>query len=98
MYYVIIGRDKENSLKDRKSARSDHLARLQQLRDEGLLLTAGPCPRVDSEDPGEAGFSGSVIVAEFDCLESAQKWADADPYTKSGVYESTEVKPFKKVF
>ena len=98
MYYVIVGYDKENSLQARKGARSGHLERLKQLRDEGRLLTAGPCPSVDSEDPGEAGFTGSVIIAEFDCLESAQQWADDDPYIAAGVYERTEVRPFKKVF
>ena len=98
MYYVIVAYDKENSLQARMGARSGHLERLKRLRDEGRLLTAGPCPSVDSEDPGEAGFTGSVIIAEFDCLESAQQWADADPYIAAGVYERTEVRPFKKVF
>lgn len=98
MYYVLIGYDAENSLQDRLAVRPDHLARLQQLRDDGRLLTAGPCPNVDGEDPGKAGFSGSVIIAEFDSLESAQKWANDDPYTAAGVYTKTEVKPFKKVF
>ena len=98
MYYVIIAYDKENSLQDRIAVRSDHLARLQKLRDEGRLLTAGPCPKVDSESTGEAGVSGSVIIAEFDCLESAQQWAEQDPYCNAGVYEKTDVRPFKKVF
>lgn len=98
MYYVIIGYDKENSLQDRLSARPDHVARLQQLRNDGRLLTAGPCPNVDGEDPGDAGFSGSVIIAEFDSIESAQQWVDDDPYTAAGVYARIEVRPFKKVF
>lgn len=98
MYYAIIGYDKENSLNDRMAVRPEHVARLQNLRNEGRLLVAGPFPNVDGEDPGEAGFSGSVIIAEFDCLESAQKWADDDPYTATGVFTRTEVRPFKKVF
>ena len=98
MYYVIIAYDKENSMQDRVAARSDHVARLQNLRDDGRLLTAGPWPRVDSEDPGDASVSGSVIIAEFDCLESAQQWAEADPYCTAGVYETTDVRPYKKVF
>ena len=98
MYYVITAYDRENSMQDRMAARSDHLARLQKLRDEGRLLTAGPCPRVDSEDPGDAGVSGSVIIAEFDCLKSAQQWAEADPYCAAGVYEKMDVWPYKKVF
>lgn len=98
MYYVIIGYDKDNSLQERLAARPGHIARLQQLRNEGRLLTAGPCPNVDGEDPGEAGFSGSVIIAEFDSLHAAKKWAENDPYTAAGVYARTDVKPFKKVF
>ena len=98
MYYVITAYDRENSMQDRLAVRSEHLARLQKLRDEGRLLTAGPCPRVDSEDPGDAGVSGSVIIAEFDCLESAQEWAEEDPYCAAGVYKKTVVRPYKKVF
>ena len=80
------------------SVRADHIARLQALQDEGRLLIAGPHPNLDSEDPGPAGFSGSLIVAEFDSLDVAQSWADADPYIAAGVYEKVIVKPFKKVF
>jgi uncharacterized protein YciI len=98
MYYAIICQDVENSLDKRLSARPDHVCRLQELQDEGRLLIAGPHPHIDSEDPGPAGFSGSLIVAEFDSLESAQSWADADPYIAAGVYENVVVKPFKKVF
>lgn len=98
MYYAIISQDVEDSLDKRLSARPDHVCRLQELQDEGRLLIAGPHPLIDSEDPGPAGFSGSLIVAEFDSLESAQSWADADPYIAAGVYENVVVKPFKKVF
>lgn len=98
MFYSIVGTDVANSLQQRLAARPDHVARLQALRDEGRLLTAGPCPNVDSEDPGEAGFSGSIIIAEFDSLEDAQQWAEQDPYVSAGVYEQVSVKPFKKVF
>ena len=98
MYYVIIGTDKNGSLEQRLAARPDHLSRLQQLRDAGRLLTAGPCPNIDNEDPGPAGFSGSVIIAEFDSLEDAQQWADEDPYVAAGVYETVIVRPYKRVF
>lgn len=98
MYYLIIAKDVAESLALRKSARPDHLARLEALRDEGRLLTAGPMPAVDSEDPGEAGFTGSVIIAEFDSLDDAKAWADADPYSEVGAYESVEVVPYKKVY
>lgn len=98
MYYLIIAKDVAESLALRKSARPDHLARLEALRDEGRLLTAGPMPAVDSEDPGEAGFTGSVIIAEFDSLDDAKAWADADPYCEVGAYESVEVVPYKKVY
>ncbi len=98
MYYAIISQDVEDSLGKRKSVRADHIARLEALRDEGRLLTAGPHPKIDSEDPGPNGFSGSLIVAEFDSLEDAQVWADADPYIAAGVYEKVIVKPYKKVF
>ncbi|WP_421869925.1 YciI family protein [Motiliproteus sp.] len=97
MYYAIISEDVENSLEKRLAARPDHLARLQQLNDEGRLLVAGPHPAIDSEDPGPAGFSGSLVIAEFDSLEAAQQWADADPYIAAGVYAKVVVKPYKKV-
>jgi uncharacterized protein len=98
MYYAIISQDVEDSLEKRMSVRANHIARLEALRDEGRLLTAGPHPNIDSEDPGPAGFSGSLIVAEFDSLDAAQSWADADPYIAAGVYEKVIVKPYKKVF
>jgi uncharacterized protein YciI len=98
MYYVIIGTDVQDSLERRISARPAHLERITTLQDEGRLLTAGPFPGIDSEDPGTAGFTGSLIVAEFDSLADAQQWADADPYMAAGVYENVSVKPFKKVF
>ena len=98
MRYVIIGRDVPNSLAQRLAARPDHLARLTALRDAGRLVMAGPCPASDAADPGPAGFSGSVIVADFDSLEAARAWADADPYVAAGVYASVEILPFKQVF
>lgn len=97
MYYAIIAEDRDDSLEQRLKARENHLARLKQLQNEGRLLLAGPHPMIDSEDPGPAGFSGSLIVAEFDSLESAKAWADADPYIEAGVYSRVKVKPFKKV-
>ena len=97
MLYAIISEDVDNSLERRLAARPDHLARLEALRDEGRLVLAGPHPAVDSENPGDAGFSGSLVVAEFDDLASAQAWADADPYMIAGVYASVTVKPFKTV-
>ena len=97
MLYMIIGEDRDNSLEKRLEARPDHLQRLNRLRDEGRLVLAGPNPAIDSEDPGPAGFSGSLIVAEFDSLEDAQQWGDADPYVKAGVYEKVTIKPFRKV-
>lgn len=97
MYYAIIAEDKAGSLQDRLAARPAHLERLNALKDEGRLLLAGPHPAVDAEDPGEAGFSGSLVVAEFDSLDDARVWADADPYVAAGVYEQVTVKPFKKV-
>lgn len=97
MFYAIIASDSENSLAKRLASRPKHLERLTALRDQGRLLLAGPHPAIDSEDPGEAGFSGSLVVAEFDSLEDAQSWADADPYVDAGVYASVTVKPFKKV-
>ena len=97
MLYSIVGQDVENSLEGRKQARPAHLARLEALRDEGRLILAGPNPIADSEDPGTAGFSGSVVVAEFESLAAAKVWADADPYIEAGVYANVDVKPFKKV-
>lgn len=97
MLYVIIGQDVEHSLSRRLEARPAHLARLQTLQAEGRLILAGPCPAIDSIDPGPAGFSGSVIVAEFADLASAQAWAEADPYVAAGVYARVDVKPFRKV-
>lgn len=97
MPYVILGEDAPDSLAARLAARPAHLARLTALQAEGRLLLAGPCPAIDSPDPGPAGFSGSLIVAEFASLEAAQAWADADPYVAAGVYARVSVKPFKKV-
>lgn len=97
MYYVIIGEDVTNSLDKRLSARPAHLDRLHKLQDSGRLLLAGPCPSIDNDDPGPAGFSGSVIVAKFESLEEAKSWADTDPYIMAGVYKTVTVKPFKKV-
>ena len=97
MLYAIISEDVSNSLERRLAARPDHLARLEALRDEGRLVMAGPHPAIDSEDPGEAGFTGSLVVAEFDSLKAAQAWADADPYMIAGVYAGVTVKPYKKV-
>ena len=98
MLYAISGQDTPNSLEKRLAARPAHVARLQALQDEGRLILAGPFPAVDSNDPGEAGFSGSLIVAEFPTLALAVTWAQADPYVAAGVYAQVEVKPFKKVF
>jgi len=97
MYYVIYSEDVDNSLPLRQQARPAHLARLEQLKDQGRLLLAGPTPAVDAENPGEAGFTGSVVIAEFDSLDAAQSWADQDPYVDAGVYRNVIVKPFKKV-
>ena len=97
MLYSIVGQDAPDSLNKRRDTRADHLARLQTLQDEGRLLLAGPFPAIDSNDPGPAGFTGSLIVAEFDSLNAAQTWADNDPYRAAGVYASVSVKPFKKV-
>lgn len=97
LYYAIVGEDVPDSLDKRLAARPDHLARLNQLKDEGRLLLAGPFPAIDSPDPGPAGFSGSLIVAAFDSLEAARTWAEADPYVAAGVYAQVSVKPFKKV-
>lgn len=98
MFYVIEGLDVPGSLDARLAARPAHLQRLQALQDEGRLLLAGPLPAIDSVDPGPAGFTGSLIVAEFDALTAAQAWADADPYVAAGVYHSVSVRPFRKVF
>ncbi|MCK2041282.1 YciI family protein [Chromohalobacter sp. TMW 2.2308] len=97
MLYSIVSDDVQDSLERRKAARPDHLARLEKLRDEGRLILAGPSPAVDANDPGEAGFTGSVVIAEFDSLQDAQAWADADPFVIAGVYAKVTVKPFKKV-
>ena len=97
MLYAIISQDVENSLEKRLAARPAHLERLKQLQQQGSLVLAGPHPSIDSIDPGEAGFSGSLVVAEFDSLTDAQQWADADPYIEAGVYAQVTVKPFKKV-
>ncbi|PKH01738.1 hypothetical protein CXF72_15440 [Psychromonas sp. MB-3u-54] len=97
MLYVIFSQDVENSLSLRQQVRPAHVARLQQLNEQERLIVAGPMPAIDSEDPADAGFSGSTIIAEFDSLEAAQNWADADPYVAAGVYKKVIVKPFKKV-
>lgn len=97
MYYSIYCEDVENSQSLRASARTEHMQAIQTLLDEGRLLVAGPHPRVDSEDPGPAGFSGSLIVAEFESLEDAQNWIDHDPFNLAGVFKRVEVKPFKKL-
>ena len=97
MWYAIEGRDGAGVLDRRLAARDAHLARLRALRDEGRLLVAGPCPAVDAEDPGPAGFSGSIVIARFESLEAARAWADADPYVAAGVYASVEVRPFRRV-
>jgi uncharacterized protein YciI len=98
MWYAIVGQDVPDSLEKRKSARPAHLERLKLLENVGRLMLAGPFPSVDAEDPGAAGFSGSLIVAEFPSLEAAQAWAEDDPYAAAGVYQKVVVKPFKKVF
>ena len=98
MLYAIITQDVENSLQDRLAARPKHLERLTALQDQGRLILAGPHPAIDSEDPGESGFSGSLVIAEFESLKEAQAWADSDPYVEAGVYANVTVKPFKKVF
>ncbi|MEQ1525421.1 MAG: YciI family protein [Gallionella sp.] len=98
MWYAITGHDTPNSLDKRLAARPAHLARLQTLQTEGRLLLAGPFPAVDAVDPGAAGFTGSLIVAEFTSLQAAQDWANTDPYVAAGVYVSVEIKPFKKTF
>lgn len=97
MWYAIISQDVPDSLEKRLSVRPAHLARLKELADAGRLLVAGPHPAIDSEDPGSAGFTGSLVVAEFASLADAQAWADADPYIDAGVYQQVVVKPFRKV-
>ncbi|MDP6414972.1 MAG: YciI family protein [Gammaproteobacteria bacterium] len=97
MYYAIMSEDVEDSLGKRQSARSAHLDRLNNLADQKRLMVAGPHPSTDSPEPGDAGFSGSLVIAEFDSLEQAQAWADADPYVAAGVYQNVRVKPFRRV-
>lgn len=96
MLYTIVGTDVENSLEKRMAARPDHIVRLKQLQDNGRLILAGPNPAIDADEPTEAGFTGSLIVAEFDSLAAAQSWADKDPYIEQGVYANVTVKPFIK--
>jgi uncharacterized protein YciI len=97
MFYMILAEDQANSLQARLSARPEHLARLEALQQAGRLLLAGPLPAVDAMDPGPAGFTGSLIIAEFPDLDAAQRWAQQDPYIKAGVYANVRVSPFKKV-
>ena len=97
MLYAIISEDVDNSLEKRRAARAAHLARLEALQQEGRLVIAGPHPAIDSDDPGAAGFSGSLVIAEFPSLAAARAWADADPYIQAGVYRQTVVKPYKRV-
>ena len=97
MWYAIEGHDGPDVLSKRLAVRADHLARLTALRDQGRLMLAGPCPAIDAEDPGPAGFSGSIVIAEFVSLDEARAWADADPYIAAGVYERVDVRPFKPV-
>jgi len=97
MWYAIEGYDAPQSLERRMEARPAHLARLLALKDAGRLLLAGPCPAIDAEDPGPAGFSGSIVIAEFESLDAARAWADADPYVDAGVYVRVEVRPFRQV-
>lgn len=97
MFYLIYSEDVENSLSLRMGVRESHLARLKTLQDQGKLLVAGPCPAIDTENPGDAGFTGSLIIAEFDSLTDAKSWAEQDPYIAAGVYKNVTVKPYKKV-
>ena len=98
MLYAILSEDVDNSLDKRQSARPAHIERLEDLQNQGRLVIAGPHPAIDSNDPGAAGFTGSLVIAEFDNLEQAQQWADVDPYSEAGVYKQVFVKPFKQVF
>lgn len=98
MLYAILSQDVEDSLKKRQSARSAHIQRLQDLQDQGRLVIAGPHPTIDSNTPGDAGFTGSLVIAEFPSLTEAQDWADIEPYLAAGVYDKVIVKPFKQVF
>ena len=98
MFYAIICQDKPNSLEQRLLFRQAHRQRLLELQEKGLLLTAGPMPAIDNEEPGPAGFTGSLIIAEFPTLADAQRWADEDPYWKNGIYQSVSVNPFKRVY
>jgi uncharacterized protein len=98
MWYAIIGQDVPNSLEKRLANRPAHVARLQDLQSQGRLMLAGPFPAIDAEDPGTAGFTGSLIIAEFPSLTEAQAWADVEPYLSGGVYDKVTVKPFKKTF
>ena len=97
MWYAIEGRDGDGVLVQRRAARAAHLVRLEALRDAGRLMLAGPCPAIDAAEPGPAGFSGSIVIAEFESLQAARDWADADPYIAAGVYASVEVRPFLPV-
>lgn len=97
MWYAVISEDVDNSAEKRAGVRDRHLERLAALRDEGRLLLAGPHPAIDADDPGAAGFTGSLVIAEFPSLAEAQQWAENDPYVAAGVYRSTVVKPFKRV-
>lgn len=98
MLYAILSEDVVDSVEKRKSARSEHIKRLQELQDAGRLVIAGPHPAIDSENPGDSGFSGSLVIAEFNSLKEAQGWAENDPYNNAGVYANVSVKPFKQVF
>ncbi len=98
MLYAIIGEDVPGTLDQRLAARPAHIQRLKALQDEGRLIVAGPCPAIDSPDPGPAGFTGSLIIAEFPSLDQAKTWAEADPYIEAGVYAKVTIKPFKKAF
>lgn len=98
MYYVIFAQDNPNTLSQRLAVREQHLERLKKLQSENRLLTAGPNPAIDDENPGEAGFTGSTVIAQFESLQAAQQWAKEDPYVAAGVYGNVIVKPFKKVF
>ncbi len=97
MYYLIYSEDVKDSLALRMKVRDLHIARLKELQNQGRLLVAGPCPAIDSENPAEAGFTGSLIIAQFESLDKAQSWADSDPYIEAGVYQKVTVKPYKKV-